>query len=313
MPPKLIAVVGATGTGKSELAIGIAKRLGELGFPVEIINADAMQLYKGMDIGTAKLSFSERQGIPHHLVDVLEITQESTAAEYQKMARAKILELQDSGTIPILVGGSMLYVAACLNNFEFPVRDPDLRQQLEAELAEQGPHHMHRKLAELDPIAASRIIPENGRRTVRALEIVMLTGEPFAAELPEVDSWQPVVEIGLRVEREQLIPRLTQRVERMWEKGLVDEVRSLLKVGLRESKTASVAIGYAQAIGQLDGELTMEQAIASTASLTQRYARRQVSWFKRDPRIRWLDGLDAAVLDKAIAVVEDSGILSNQS
>lgn len=313
MAPRLIAVVGATGTGKSELAVGIALKLLNAGYRSEIINADAMQLYRGMDIGTAKLDLSERQGITHHLIDALEITQESTAAEYQKLARAKILELQAAGVIPILVGGSMLYVAACLNNFEFPERDPDLRQQLEDELMEHGPHHMHKKLAGLDPIAASRIIPENGRRTVRALEIVLLTGEPFAAELPEVDSWQPVVEIGLRIERERLLPRLEQRVLRMWERGLLEEVRGLIDLGLRDSKTAAVAIGYAQALGQLDGDLTKEQAIASTIQLTQRYARRQVSWFKRDPRIQWLDGLEEQVLNHAFATVQSSGILENRS
>jgi tRNA dimethylallyltransferase len=313
MQPKLIAVVGATGTGKSELAIAIAKFLTEAGKVAEIINADAMQLYKGMDIGTAKLAPSNRQGIPHHLIDVLEITEESTAAEYQKLARGKILELQAVGTIPILVGGSMLYVAACLNNFEFPERDAELRKQLEDELTEHGALHMHEKLAELDPIAASRIIPENGRRTVRALEIVMLTGEPFAAQLPEVESWQSVLELGLRIDREQLLPRLEKRVHGMWEEGLVEEVQGLIPKGLRESKTARVAIGYAQALGQIDGLLTKEQAIAATVQLTQRYARRQVSWFKRDPRINWLDGLDPDLLEKAFTIVRDSGILSNES
>ena len=314
MSSKLIAVVGATGTGKSELAIGIAERISKLGLRAEIVNADAMQLYRGMDIGTAKLSIGERKGIVHHLIDVLEISQESTAAEYQKLSRAKILELQQSGVIPILVGGSMLYVASCLNNFEFPERDQQLRAQLELELKQHGPLHMHRKLAELDELAASRIIPENGRRIVRALEIVMITGEPFAAALPEkTDSWQPVLEFGLRMEREDLLPRLEQRVMRMWDQGLVDEVASLISAGIRDSKTASVAIGYAQALGEIDGELTREEAIASTVSLTQRYARRQVSWFKRDERIQWLDALDSAVLDRAMAAVESDGILGNQS
>ena len=314
MSSKLIAVVGATGTGKSELAIGIAERISKLGLRAEIVNADAMQLYRGMDIGTAKLSIGERKGIVHHLIDVLEISQESTAAEYQKLSRAKILELQQSGVIPILVGGSMLYVASCLNNFEFPERDQQLRAQLELELKQHGPLHMHRKLAELDELAASRIIPENGRRIVRALEIVMITGEPFAAALPEkTDSWQPVLEFGLRMERGDLLPRLEQRVMRMWDQGLVDEVASLISAGFRDSKTASVAIGYAQALGEIDGELTREEAIASTVSLTQRYARRQVSWFKRDERIQWLDALDSAVLDRAMAAVESDGILGNQS
>ncbi len=314
MSSKLIAVVGATGTGKSELAIGIAERISKHGLKAEIINADAMQLYKGMDIGTAKLPIPERRGIPHHLIDVLETSQESTAAEYQKLARAKILELQDSGVIPILVGGSMLYVASSLNNFEFPERDKQLRAELEQELEAHGPLHMHRKLAELDEIAASRIIPENGRRIVRALEIVMITGEPFAAALPDkTDSWQPVLEFGLRMEREALLPRLEQRVLRMWEQGLVEEVESLISVGFRQSKTASVAIGYAQALGQIDGEFSREEAIASTVSLTQRYARRQVSWFKRDERIQWLEALDEDVLDQAMSVVVEDGILGNRS
>lgn len=310
MPARLIAVVGATGTGKSELAISIAKKIQETGRRAEIISADAMQLYRGMDIGTAKLKLDQRQGIPHHLIDVLDITAESTAAEYQKLARAKILELQSQQIVPILVGGSMLYVASVLNNFDFPERDANLRAELEAELQQFGPHHMHKKLAELDATAASRIIPENGRRIVRALEIVILTGEPFAAALPEkIDSWQQVLEIGLRVERELLIPRLERRVLGMWEAGLVQEVESLIPLGIRESKTASVAIGYAQALGQLDGEFTQEEAIASTVQLTQRYARRQVSWFKRDDRIQWLDATDGALSIKSFELVEQSGIL----
>jgi tRNA dimethylallyltransferase len=313
MASKLIAVVGATGTGKSELAIGLAEKIAALGLRAEIINADAMQLYRGMDIGTAKLPITERRGINHHLIDLLEITQESTAAEYQKLARAKILELQQSSVIPILVGGSMLYVASCLNNFEFPERNQELRAELEAELIEFGPLHMHKKLAELDEVAASRIIAENGRRIVRALEIVMITGEPFAAALPEkIDSWQPVLEIGLRMERELLLPRLEKRVHGMWDQGLLSEVESLIPLGIRESKTASVAIGYAQALGELDGELSREEAIASTVMLTQRYARRQVSWFKRDDRIAWLEALDETVLDQAFDKVLADGILGSE-
>ena len=314
MSSQLIAVVGATGTGKSELALGIAEYINSVGQKAEIVNADAMQLYKGMDIGTAKLPLVERRGITHHLIDVLEITQESTAAEYQRLARAKTLQLQESGIIPILVGGSMLYVASCLNNFEFPDRDQELRAQLEAELIEHGPLHMHKKLSELDQIAASRIIPENGRRIVRALEIVMITGEPFAASLPdEIESWQPVLEFGLRMEREHLLPRLEKRVLKMWAEGLVEEVASLIPAGFRDSKTASVAIGYAQALGELDGELTREEAIASTVQLTQRYARRQVSWFKRDDRIQWLEALDTELLAKALELIDIDGILGNRS
>ena len=310
MTTKLIAVVGATGTGKSELALSLAERMIRQGQEVEIVNSDAMQLYRGMDIGTAKLSLEDRRGIEHHLIDVLEITQESTAAEYQRLAREKILALQSAGVIPILVGGSMLYVASCLNSFVFPERDIELRAQLEAELAEFGPIHMHKKLEQIDPVAASRIIKENGRRVVRALEIVMLTGEPFAAALPEkIDSWQPVLQFGLRMDREALLPKLEKRVQGMWQEGLPDEVRSLIDLGLRDSKTAAVAIGYAQALGELDGELTQAEAISSTVQLTQRYARRQVSWFMRDDRIVWLEALDSDVVEQAFAKVVSEGLL----
>ncbi|CAB4559237.1 unannotated protein [freshwater metagenome] len=304
MPAKLIAIVGSTGTGKSELAIRIAEAMREQYQAAEIVNADAMQLYKGMDIGTAKLPFAERRGIEHHLIDVLDVTQESTAAEYQKIARAKILEIQSRGAMPILVGGSMLYVAAVLNNFEFPVRDKNLRASLEKELLELGPNVMHQRLVELDASAASRIDPENGRRIVRALEIVTLTGEPFAAALPdEIESWQEVLEIGLRMDREILVANLAQRVRGMWEKGMVEETKDLISKGLRESVTAGYAIGYAQALAQLDGELSQEQAIESTTKLTQKYARRQMSWFKRDTRINWLDAQDPEVTNLAIALV----------
>jgi len=313
MPAKLIAIVGSTGTGKTELAIRIAETLREEGQEAEIINADAMQLYKGMDIGTAKLPLAERRGIEHHLVDVLEVTQESTAAEYQKIARAKILEIQSRGAIPILVGGSMLYVAAVLNNFEFPVRDKDLRARLEQELLELGPNAMHQKLVELDASAASRIDPENGRRIVRALEIVTLTGEPFAAALPdEIESWQEVLEIGLRMDREILVAKLEQRVRGMWEKGMVEETKELISKGLRESVTAGYAIGYAQALAQLDGEITQERAIESTTKLTQKYARRQMSWFKRDTRINWLDAIDPEVTNLAIGLVRGHGLLGSR-
>jgi tRNA dimethylallyltransferase len=266
-----------------------------------------------MDIGTAKLPLAERRGMEHHVVDVLEVTQESTAAEYQKIARAKILEIQSRGAIPILVGGSMLYVAAVLNNFEFPVRDKDLRARLEQELLELGPNAMHQKLVELDASAASRIDPENGRRIVRALEIVTLTGEPFAAALPdEIESWQEVLEIGLRMDREILVAKLEQRVRGMWEKGMVEETKELISKGLRESVTAGYAIGYAQALAQLDGEITQERAIESTTKLTQKYARRQMSWFKRDTRINWLDAIDPEVTNLAIGLVRGHGLLGSR-
>lgn len=310
MPAQLIAIVGSTGTGKSELALRIAEAIQNEGSAAEIVNADAMQLYRGMDIGTAKLPVLERRGIEHHLIDVLEVTEESTAAEYQKLARSKILEIQSRGAVPILVGGSMLYVAAVLNNFEFPVRDKELRARLEQELVELGPAAMHQKLAALDATAASRIDPENGRRIVRALEIVTLTGEPFAAALPdEIESWQEVLEIGLRMDREVLVSRLEERVRMMWGKGMVEETKALVSRGLRESVTAGYAIGYAQALSQLDGEMDQEQAIESTTKLTQKYARRQMSWFKRDTRINWLDALDPKVTEVAIALVREHGLL----
>ena len=302
---KLIAVVGPTGAGKSALAIEIAKHIIAKGGQAEIINCDSMQFYKGMDVGTAKLTLAERQGITHHLFDFLEITDESTAAEYQQIARPLILDLQAKGVIPILVGGSMLYVAAVLNRFEFPARDEELRAKLEQDLIDLGPHEMHRRLKALDPVAASRIIPENGRRSVRAIEIVTLTGEPFAAALPEVpEDWQPVLEIGINGDREDLRARLEARVHKMWQQGLIDEVKSLEAKGIREGKTSSVAIGYAQALKQIDGEMTEAEAIADTVRLTQKYARRQMSWFRRDQRIHWLDYQDPEATAKALALVD---------
>lgn len=304
--PKLIAVVGPTGAGKSALAIEIAKHIIAKGGQAEIINCDSMQFYKGMDVGTAKLTLDERQGITHHLFDFLEITDESTAAEYQQIARPLILELQAKGVTPILVGGSMLYVAAVLNRFEFPARDEELRAKLEQDLLDLGPHEMHRRLKELDPVAASRIIPENGRRSVRAIEIVTLTGEPFAAALPEVpEDWQPVLEIGINGDREDLRARLEARVHMMWQQGLIEEVKSLEAKGIRDGKTSSVAIGYAQALKQIDGEMTEAEAIADTVRLTQKYARRQMSWFRRDQRIHWLDYQDSEATAKALALVDN--------
>jgi tRNA dimethylallyltransferase len=262
-----------------------------------------MQFYRGMNIGTAKLPIDQRAGIPHHLLDWLEITEESSAANYQPAARAKILELQNRSVTPILVGGSMLYLAAVLNTFEFPKRDEALRAELEAELARVGALALHKRLAERDPVAASRIIPENGRRVVRALEIIELTGEPFAAELPEPESWQPVLEIGLNSDREHLRGRLAQRVQKMWQQGLIDEVRELEALGIRQGKTSSRAIGYAQALSQLDGLKTEAEAIAETVQLTNRYARRQMSWFRRDGRINWLDYQDPGYIAKAGSLV----------
>lgn len=286
----LVAVVGPTGSGKSELGLQLAEYLTARQRPAQIVNCDSMQFYRGMDIGTAKLSMDERRGVKHHMIDTLDIRDESTAAEYQQQVRPLIEELQAKSITPILVGGSMLYIAAALNTFEFPERDAELRQELEVELEALGSHALHRRIAELDPIAASRIDPLNGRRVVRALEILLITGEPFSAALPdENESWQPVLEIGLNSDRAHLVERLASRVEKMWQQGLVDEAQSLISSGLREGKTSSMAIGYRQALAQLDGELSQQEAIDQTVQLTQRYARRQMSWFRRDERINWFD------------------------
>ena len=304
--PKLIAVVGPTGTGKSELALNIAQDIIERGGASEIINCDSMQFYRGMDIGTAKLSEPERRGIKHHLIDWLDIRDESTAAEYQLAARPVIIELQARGVTPILVGGSMLYAAAVLNTFEFPARDEALRAELEQQLIELGPNQMHRILQSLDAGAAERIDPMNGRRIVRAIEIIKVTGQPFAAALPEQpESWQPMLEIGITGFRATLVERLKLRAERMWQQGLLAEVQGLIPAGIREGKTSRQAIGYAQALAQLDGEISEAEAIEQTSLLTARYARRQMSWFRRDSRINWFDFEDQGMRASALEMVRE--------
>jgi len=305
--PELICIVGPTGSGKSNMAINIALDLASKGIKAEIVNADSMQLYKGMDIGTAKVPVSERAGIVHHLLDWLEIEEENTAARYQIEARKVIAQLIDNGVLPIVVGGSMLYIAALINTFEFPGRDEALRAQLEQDLIDLGPIAMHKRLELLDEVAASRIEPQNGRRTVRALEIVMITGEPFAASLPEqFESFLPVLEIGLNSAREHLVERLATRVRGMWSAGLIEEVRGLIDKGIRDSKTASQAIGYAQALASIDGRLSEEEAIDETILLTQRYARRQMSWFRRDPRINWFDYQSPTLQSEVMKLVYSS-------
>lgn len=302
--PKLIAVVGPTGTGKSELALNIAQDIIERGGLSEIVNCDSMQFYRGMDIGTAKLAEHERRGIKHHLIDWLDIRDESTAAEYQIAARPIILEMQQRGVTPILVGGSMLYAAAVLNTFEFPARDEVLRAELEQQLLDVGPNQMHRLLQNLDAVAAERIDPMNGRRIVRAIEIIKVTGLPFAAALPEQpESWQPMLEIGITGFRATLVERLKLRAERMWQQGLLAEVQELIPAGIREGKTSRQAIGYAQALAQLDGEISEAEAIEQTSLLTARYARRQMSWFRRDSRINWFDFEDEAMQSSALELV----------
>jgi tRNA dimethylallyltransferase len=303
-PPELLCIVGPTGSGKSNLAIMVCLELAKLGIKAEIVNADSMQFYKGMDIGTAKVSEEDRLGIKHHLLDWLEITEENTAARYQIEARKVIAALITDGILPVVVGGSMLYIAALINTFEFPGRDEALRAHLEQELIDLGSEAMHNKLSLLDETAASRIEPQNGRRIVRALEIVMITGEPFAASLPEqFESFLPVLEIGLNSSREHLVERLANRVRGMWEQGLVAEAQALVEIGIRESKTASQAIGYSQALAVIDGKASEEEAIAETTMLTQRYARRQMSWFRRDPRINWFDYQSETLLADVMKLV----------
>jgi tRNA dimethylallyltransferase len=302
--PELLCIVGPTGSGKSNLGIQVALQLAKRGINAEIVNADSMQFYRGMDIGTAKVPLDERAGIKHHMLDWLDIAEENTAARYQIEARKVIAELIEQGILPIVVGGSMLYIAALINTFEFPGRDEALRAQLEQDLIDLGPIAMHKRLELLDETAASRIEPQNGRRTVRALEIVMITGEPFAASLPDqFESFLPVLEIGLNSAREHLVERLAERVRTMFASGLVEEVRGLIDNGIRDSKTASQAIGYAQALATIDGRMTEEEAIADTILLTQRYARRQMSWFRRDPRINWFDYQSDDLLTEVMSLV----------
>lgn len=304
-PAALIAIVGPTGTGKSELSLDLAQRLIERGQAAEIVNADAMQLYRGMDIGTAKLSVAERRGIPHHLLDVLEVTDEATVSNYQTDARSVVTEILARGAVPILVGGSGLYVSSVVFDFRFPGTDPVLRARLEGELDLGGPGLMYSRLQAVDPQAALRIGPSNGRRLVRALEIVELTGAPHLAALPEEPVyWRPSVLLGLRTPREQLTPRLDARVERMWAAGIVDEAKGLLAHGIENGVTASRAIGYAQALGQVHGVVNQAEAIEATQQLTRRYARRQVSWFKRYAHTHWIDSEADDRVDDALAHVD---------
>lgn len=278
----IVAVVGATGTGKSSFALDLAERLGSIGRNAEVVNADAMQLYRGMDIGTAKLSRQEQRGVPHHLLDVLEVTDEASAAAFQDRARDVIGEIEDRGHVALLVGGSGLYVSSVIHDFRFPGTDPVIRARLEQDLLEHGPGMLHARLREIDAETAAAVDAANGRRLVRALEVIELAGESKAARLPDSPaSWRPHHVVHLRSERSRLVERLDRRVDAMWEMGMLDEVRALVPAGIERGVTARKAIGYAQALAQLDGGLTGAEAIAETQRLTRVYARRQVSWFKR--------------------------------
>ncbi|MCY1716824.1 tRNA (adenosine(37)-N6)-dimethylallyltransferase MiaA [Microbacterium sp. SL62] len=298
--PALWAVVGATGTGKTGLSLDLAEALSARGRPAEIVNADAMQLYRGMDIGTAKLPEGERRGIPHHLFDALAVTDEAAVAWYQDAARAAIREINGRGADAILVGGSGLYVSSVLWDFRFPPRDEALRAALERELDERGPGALYARLREEDPDAAERIDPRNGRRVVRALEVLAQGGETHGGALPEApEPWHPRTRIiATAIERAELVALLDARVEGMWAAGLVAEVEALIPAGLERGVTAGRAIGYAQALQQLRGEVTRVEAIAETQALTRRYARRQVSWFRRYAEAEWVDArtVDAGIL-----------------
>jgi tRNA dimethylallyltransferase len=297
MSTHVIAVVGATATGKSGLGIALARALGG-----EVVNADSMQLYAGMDIGTAKEPAAARQGVPHHLLDIWPVTQAANVADYQKLARAAIDDIAARGRVPVLVGGSGLYVRAALDDLHFPGTDTATRARLTDELARLGPAALHARLATLDPEAAAAILPGNGRRIVRALEVIELSGRPFTATMPAYAQVRPAVQLGLTLPRPELDLRIAARVDRMWQAGLEAEVRRLAGQGLREGITASRALGYRQLLRHLDGEGTLDDARAETIKATKRFARRQESWFRRDPRVRWLDATtpEEELLDEAL-------------
>ena len=297
-PPPVVAVVGPTATGKTALAVALAHRLGG-----EVVNADSMQLYRGMDIGTAKPDLAEREGVPHHLLDLWHVREAASVAEYRDRARAEIDRLRAAGVVPLLVGGSGLYLRAVLDELEFPGTDAAVRARLEEELADVGAAALHERLAGLDPAAAVAVLPSNGRRIVRSLEVIELTGGPFRAQLPEPSPHYPAVVIGLDRDPAELDARVAARVERMWAAGFVDEVAALAADGLREGPTASRALGYAQVLAQLDGELSPEEARERTVASTRRFVRRQRSWFRRDATISWFEAARPDLADAASAVI----------
>lgn len=305
MPNQVIAVVGATATGKSALALELAER-----FDGEVVNADASQLYRGMDIGTAKVPPSERRGIVHHQLDVLDIHDDASVAAYQRHARRDIEDILARGRTAIVCGGSGLYVRAALDVLEIPPTDPSIRAAWEDRLARDGVETLYRELEQQDPAAAAAIDARNGRRVVRALEVIELTGRPFSATMPRRAYLRPTVQIGLRLPRPVIDARVDRRTEQMWETGLVAEVRALESGGLSGTRTASRAMGYKQALAQLAGQLTQDEAIADTAKATRRLVRRQESWFGADPRIRWLDAAADDLADQATGLLgqdESSG------
>lgn len=297
-PEHLVVIVGPTASGKSSLSVALAESLGT----AEVINADSMQLYRGMDIGTAKPSPSQLATVPHHLFDVLDVTETASVAEFQRWAREIIADCHARGVTPIVVGGSALYVRAVIDPLDFPGTDPHLRARLANELEQLGPAALHAELARRDPEAAAQILPANDRRVIRALEVIELTGEPFASTMPPHESVYPAVTmLGLDVPRSALDVRLRDRVDQMWADGFVDEVRELLSLGLDDGLTASRALGYRQILAHLRGETTEDEAKEATVTGTRKFARRQDRLFRKDPRIHWLAYDSVDLLDQALA------------
>ena len=294
--PLVVAVVGPTATGKSDLGLVLAGALGG-----EVVNADAMQLYRGMDIGTAKLTPAERRGVPHHQLDVLDVGEDASVARYQAEGRADLAAIAARGRRPVVVGGSGLYVRALLDRLEFPGTDADVRARLEERAERFGTRPLHDELARLDPAAAIAIGPANTRRIVRALEVIAITGRPYTANLPEQVYEVPAVQIGLDLNREVLDGRVEARVDRMWEQGLVEETLGLLARGM--GRTAARAVGYAEVLALVRGETDERGARDAVVANTRRLARKQMTWFGRDPRIHWLDARDPDLAERALAVV----------
>lgn len=308
----IVAVVGPTATGKSDLALDLAEALavpGRDARPPEVVNADAYQLYRGMDIGTAKVPVAERRGVVHHQLDVLDVQDDASVATYQTQARADLADITARGARPLVVGGSGLYLRALLDDMTFPGTDPQVRAALEARAEADGTRRLYDELAALDPAAAAAVEPRNTRRIVRALEVIEITGAPFSANLPRQEYVRPTVQIGLDVDRALLDERAAARVDAMWERGLVDEVVTLAARGL--GTTASRAVGYAEILRHLAGETTLEQARTDIVASTRRLARKQMGWFGRDPRVHWLRTESPTLLEDALAIVEaaDRGTL----
>lgn len=299
----LVVLVGPTATGKSRLAVDLARALADSGTPAEIVNADSMLVYRGMAIGTAKPSPEERGGIPHHLIDIWDVTVRASVAEFQRLARDTIADLRAAGTVPIMVGGSALYTRAVIDHFEFPGSDPHVRARWEAELARGGPQELHARLAAIAPESAAQIEPGNGRRIVRALEVAELTG----GHRPTLPQWTyelaDVHQFGLSLERAELDRRIDQRVDEMWRLGLVDEVRGLLGQGLREGETAGRAIGYRQVVAFLDGACNEDEARDAVKRATRTFFRKQLGWYRRDPRITWLPAGDPQNVPAVLAAL----------